>query len=144
MRKEYDLRKTAVSTAKVNTLTESRNNPGVYYDLSLLEQANIPEDDKLTIKMDFDNSVGCSWFEQPMPTLCKLDTYGKRWILGQTTTNVYRIFRKNGKRQMVIVELRKFKFEKGYYPDFHSQMIVTDTWTGENHNLFNGDIEMEV
>ena len=144
MRKQYDLRKTAASTAKANNLMESRKNPGVYYDLSLLEQANIPEDDKQAIIRDFDNSVGVSWFSQPMPTMIQLDKYAMKWIIGQTATNIYRIYRKDGRRQMVIVELRKCKFEKGYHKTYHDTMTVTDTWEAENHNRFDGDIEMEV
>ena len=74
MHKQYDLRKTAASTAKANSLAESLFNTGIYFDFSLLDQSTeISDEYKSIIKADFNKHQSYTWFEQPLQTIINLN-----------------------------------------------------------------------
>ena len=124
IRKEYKLYATAKKTAKVNNLVPSKREPNVYYDFSLLDSINFYEDyEREMLENDIITYTEATWFEQPMPTIILYDNFTH--YVGQVRTAYRRVFNRQGKRIMVIVEVTKIHIEKQTRPDLWTQTMTT-------------------
>ena len=119
---EYKLFATAKKTAKENNLIQAYgkynyNSDYVYWDLSLLDNLKIPDEEKQMLIDDLIIHNSISWFNQPLPSLAYND-----WINysgSQFRTNATRIYNKTGKRIMVIVKVIEYHIEKRKKNDYY-------------------------
>ena len=110
-RKQYKLYATAKKTAKVNNLVSSKREANVYYDFSLLDKIDFHEDyEREMLENDIIKYTEITWFEQPLPTIIIYDDFTH--YTGQVRTSWRRVFNRQGKRIMVIVEITKLHIEK--------------------------------
>ncbi len=145
MKKEYKLAKTKGKFAKLNNLTpaESKYYSGndLYYDFSLLDNIKFIDDDREIITKDFMEHHAVAWFEQPLPTIYP---YGK-WIdyTGQIRTAPHRVYKADGKRMCVVIEITGIKIERRTRKDVWSEYdIVEAVYEAKNGN-YEYDIELK-
>ena len=123
-RKEYKLYATAKKTAKENNLVSSKREPNVYYDFSLLDQIKFYEDyEREMLENDIIKYTEITWFEQPLPTIILYDNFTH--YTGQVRTAWRRVFNRQGKRIMIIVEVTKLHIEKQTRTSIYEQTMKT-------------------
>lgn len=122
--KNYDFYPTKKKTIKVNGLVESPREPEICYDFSLLDTINFREDfEREMLEDDIMRYTENTWFEQPLPTIIIWDKFTH--YVGQVRTAYRRVFNKQGRRIMVIVEVTKIHIEKQTRPDTWTQRMET-------------------
>ena len=143
---KYNLYKTAKKTAKENNLTAavSKYHAGdyLYYDLSLLDSLGLDPADLDALKADVMNYHAVSWYDQPLPTLCALDRFSG--LYGQIKTAAHRVYRADGKRIMVIVEIIAAHIEKQSRKDVWSEYKTTAVYEGKTAGHIEEDYELAV
>ena len=142
----YNLYKTAKKTAKVNGLTAavSKYHTGdyLYYDLSLLDSLGLDPADLEALKADIMNYHAVSWYDQPLPTMCALDRFSG--LYGQIKTAAHRVYRADGRRIMVIVEIIAAHIEKQSRRDVWSEYKMQEVYEGKVSGYIDGDYELAV
>lgn len=122
--KRYDLYQTKKKSIKANNLIESPRESGVCYDFSLLDTIQFKEDyEKEMLIDDIMRYTEYCWYDQPLPTIIIWNTFTH--YVGQIRTAYRRVFNKQGKRIMVIVEVTKIHIEKQTRPDTYTQTMTT-------------------
>lgn len=127
MLKEYVLKKTAKATANANNLIQCPYgmNDYVYYDFSLLDTIQFDYDyEREMLEQDIMKHHSVSWFIQPLPTLIMWNNFTS--YHGQVQTNVDRVFKSDGKRIMVIVEVCKLHITRDTRPNVYEQYYTTE------------------
>lgn len=129
----YKLFATAKKTAKENNLIQAYgkynySSDYVYWDLSLLNNLNIPDEEKQMLIDDLIHYNSMNWYDQPLPSLAFND-----WISyagSQFKTHATRIFNSKGKRIMVIVKVINYHIEKRKKNDYYDNMYreLVGTW----------------
>lgn len=141
---KYNLFKTAKKTAKENNLTlaVSKYHTGdyLYYDLSLLDSLGLDPTDLETLKADIMNYHAVSWYDQPLPTICALNRFSG--LCGQIKTAAHRVYRADGKRIMVIVEIIAAHIEKQSRRDIWSDYKIEATYEGKTAGYIEEDYEI--
>ena len=127
MVKEFILKKTAKATANANNLIQCPYglNTDIYYDFSLLDTIQFDYDyEKEMLEQDIMKYHSCAWYTQPLPTLIMWNNFTT--YHGQVQVNVDRVFKANGKRMMVIVEVCKLKITRDTRPNIYEQYYTTE------------------
>ena len=110
--KIYDSYKTKKRIALANQLTESPRSE-IFYDFSLLQGKDDIEPDAMeAIKKDLmkHHTAGASWIDQPIPFMVSPDEYTNYYCSIETAYT--RVFKKNGERMMIIINVTSMKIEK--------------------------------
>lgn len=141
---KYNLFKTAKKTAKENNLIEavSRYYDGnnLFYDFSLFEELKMSDDEKQAIISDTMEHHAISWYSQPLPTICNLDRF--TGFYGQITTAAHRVYKSDGRRIMVIIEIIAVNLEKQSRRDVWSEYKTEATYTAKRSGFIGEDYEI--
>jgi hypothetical protein len=141
---KYRLFATKNKTAKENNLTPAKSKyysgSDLFYDFSILDSLNINPADLDTIKADFMNHHAVSWYDQPLPLL--LTTNNFTVYCGEIRTAAHRVYKSNGKRLMIIIEITAAKIEKQCRRDIWSEYKTEATYTARTHSNIEGDYEI--
>lgn len=145
MIKQYNLFKTAKKTAKENGLTTAVSRytatDNLYYDFSLLDTIQgLSADDREAIEADTMNHHAVSWYSQPMPTIILQDNFTH--FIGQIQTAPHRIYKKDGRRIMVIIEITGVKIEKQRRTSVYNEFSTAEIYEAHNHN-HEADFELD-
>lgn len=136
MVKDYIMAKTKASIAKRNRLTAAESKytsgDGIFYDFSLFDEVAFDDGDREQIEKDLMEHHTISWFERPMPTIILPDKFTS--FVGQIETVPHRIFRSNGKRICVIIEVTSLKIERQERSDVWSEYKTVRTYEARNFN----------
>lgn len=116
----YKLYATAKKTAKENNLVQAYgrntyNYDYVYYDLSIFDDLDLPEEEKQMIIDELIGYHAITWYEQPLPILAFNNLIA---FNGQIKTHATRIYNAKGKRTMVIVKVTGYHIEKRQKHDY--------------------------
>ena len=110
--KTYDCYKTKKRIALGNKLTESPRSD-IFYDFSILQDKDDIEPEAIeAIKKDLmkHHTAGASWISQPIPFLVSPDEYTNYYCNIETAFT--RVFKSNGDRMMIIINVTSVKIEK--------------------------------
>lgn len=128
---KYTLYKTAKKTAKENNLipavSKYYSGTDLFYDFSILDDTGLQPDEKDAIIAETMNHHAVSWYEQPLPLLMSTDNFTH--YAGQIRTAPHRVYKKDGRRVMVIIEITAAKIEKQCRRDIWSEYQTTETYT---------------
>ena len=143
MKKEYALYSSKPKTVKVNNLVPAKRESGVYFDFSILDNIKFNEPwEREMIEEDIIKFNECCWYSQPMPTIIIHSALVH--YTGQVRTAYTRVFRKNGNRMMVIVEVTKIHIERQRYKDHYSLPETEYAYDAESGYRFGDQGDEEV
>lgn len=141
---KYRLFKTAGKTARENNLiiAKSRYYGGndLYYDFALFDNLDICEAEKDAIKADLMEHHAITWYEQPMPTICQLDRFTGYY--GQIATAPHRVYKQDGKRTMIIIEVTAICLEKQSRHDVWSDYKIVQKYNTRTVGTIEADYEI--
>lgn len=143
MKKEYKLYSSKPKTIKVNNLVPAKTEKDVYFDFAILDNIQFREPwEREMLENDIIRYTETMWFEQPLPTIIIYS----QWIhyVGQVRTAYTRVFRNNGKRMMVIIEITKLHIERQRYRDYHSMPETEYEYNAETGYRFGDQGDEEV
>ncbi len=126
MQKEYNLFPTAKKTAKANNLTECTGyrSGEVFYDFSLFDKVeSLDEEDRRLLENDLMEHHSISWYDKPMPTIIIANDFVH--LVGQVDTAYQKIYNRQGKRIMIIVEVTRLHIEKKVRKHLYEQEMKT-------------------
>lgn len=143
MKKDYKLYSSKPKTIRENNLVPAKREDGVYYDFSILDSIQFNEPwEREMIENDIIKFTEFTWYDQPLPTII---IYSQRvHYVGQVRTAYTRVFRNNGKRMMVIVEVTKIHIERQRYNDYHSLPETEYEYNAETGYRFGAQGDREV
>ena len=147
MIKEYIIKKTAKAFAKANGLRDaSEINPyvsDVYYDFSLFDDIKWDNDyERKMLEDDIIRHNSTSWYEQPLPNLIMYNNFVS--YHGQVKTNITRVFKQNGKRMMVIIEVCKMVLTRDVRHSVYEQYYKTEKEYKAENNSTQRPFDLEV
>ena len=127
--KEYKLFATKAKIARENNLTEAKSHyysgNDLYYDFALFEKLEVPSDVKELIKTELMEHHAVSWFDQPLPVFVEVDRFTRYY--GNIRTATHRVYKANGKRVCVIIEVTAIDFQKLERKAVWSKFIESET-----------------
>lgn len=138
MFKEYKLYPTKAKTVRENNLTSSAHtrygSEDVYYDFSLFDEIKFDHDyEREMLENDIMTHHAVAWYEQPLPTLIMWNDFIS--YHGQVKVNVDRVFKANGKRMMVIVEVCKAHITRDVRHSVYDRYYETEReYEADNHH----------
>ena len=141
---KYNLYATKNKTVKENNLTPAKSKyyyeDYLFYDFAILDSLNINPAELEMIKNEIMEHHAVAWYEQPLPLFLTIDRhYG---IYGDIRTAAHRVFKKNGKRQMVIIEITAAHIERQFHRDYWSEPTTEETYTARTHSTIESDYEI--
>lgn len=136
--KEYQLAKTRQAMAKRNELVEAKSryysSNDLFYDFSLLDTIKWDGEIKEIVENDLMEHHAVSWYQRPMPTIIIYDRFTH--FVGQVETAVHRVFKADGKRMMVIIEVTGFHIERQRRSNVYQKYLETDrVYEANSHNV---------
>lgn len=136
MYKQYELARTKGQIAKKNQLTLAQSRytaqDDLYYDFSLLESIQFKDNDREIIEKDLMEHHAVAWFEQPLPTIVIDGRF--REYLGQIKTAPHRVYRSDGKRLCVIIEVVGIEINRRERTNVWDDYEEKITYTASNYN----------
>lgn len=143
MVKAYKLAKTKEKIARDNNLTPAQSihytGNDLFYDFSLFDQIDMPGDEKEAAKRDLMEHHSLTWFNQPLPTLAMIDRFNH--VVGQIKTAPHRVYKNDGSRLMVIIEITGINLQKQERHTIWDEFKTARTYEAHTWNTEN-DIEL--
>ena len=141
---KYSLYKTAKKTAKENNLipavSKYYGGNDLFYDFSILDNAGLKEEEKAAIIAETMQHHAVSWYDQPLPLILKVDNF--TYYCGQIKTAPHRVFKADGRRLMVIIEITAAQIEKQTRHDIWSELKTVETFTAKTAGHIDEDYEI--
>ena len=124
MSKDYKIFPSKKKIVNENNLKESIVESDIYFDFSLLDEINFVEEyERDIIEKDIMKAVGVCWYNQPMPNIIIYNEFVH--YIGQTKTAFTRVYNKNYKRIMVIVEVTDISIERQQRKSVYDNKLET-------------------